>query len=400
MYKLLIADDEPRIRKGLRNSLDWNELDIEIVGEAEDGEIALEQTKKLSPDLILLDICMPFLNGLELIKKLNEEDQTAIIVIITGHDEFSYMHEALKLKVFDYLLKPVGKDDLKDVVSKAIQELTKLERKKVYIDWASKQVDENFSVLKQGFYKNWINGRLAYQEIINQLDFLKIKLEEDIGMVVIRVIERLNYETYSKNWDRELLNFALNNVATELMTKFNPEITYIDDANNIVIISKTTNISDWLNIGNEIEEKIYSYLHYTVVLGQKRIPNGILGAPDTYKYIISDMDKMSGYKPVVILAIKYINANCSVNDLNLTDVAEKFSVSPSYLSRLLKQESGLTFIDYLTNIRIKKAICLMDDPSLKIYQIAEAVGYNNQHYFCKAFKKIMGHSPTEYRGGY
>ena len=104
VYKLLIADDESRIRKGLRNVLDWNELNIEVVGEAEDGEIALVQTKKLNPDLIFLDICMPFLNGLKLIEKLNEPDRNCIIIIITGHDEFEYMHEALKLKVFDYLL--------------------------------------------------------------------------------------------------------------------------------------------------------------------------------------------------------------------------------------------------------------------------------------------------------
>ena len=81
MYKLLIADDEPRIRRGLRNSLDWNEFNIEVVGEAEDGEIALSQTEKLKPDIIFLDICMPFLNGLELIKKLNETDNNCIIII-------------------------------------------------------------------------------------------------------------------------------------------------------------------------------------------------------------------------------------------------------------------------------------------------------------------------------
>jgi two-component system response regulator YesN len=104
VYKLLIADDEAKIRRGLRNVLDWNELNIIVVGEAEDGEIALEKTEKLKPDLILLDICMPFLNGLELIRKIKETEHNCIIIIITGHDEFEYMHEALKLKVFDYLL--------------------------------------------------------------------------------------------------------------------------------------------------------------------------------------------------------------------------------------------------------------------------------------------------------
>lgn len=171
MYKLLIADDEARIRKGLRNALDWNELNIEVVGEAGDGEIALEQTEKLNPNLIFLDICMPFLNGLEFIKKLNEINKNCIIIIITGHDEFEYMHEALKLKVFDYLLKPVQKNKLRDIVNKAIQEISKNEEEKVYLDWTNRQMGDNLDMLKQTFLNNWFNGNLTYGEIVSELNF-------------------------------------------------------------------------------------------------------------------------------------------------------------------------------------------------------------------------------------
>lgn len=400
MYKLLIADDETRIRKGLRNALDWAELNIEVVGEAEDGEIALEQIKKLKPDLIFLDICMPFLNGLDLIEKLNFTDPNCIIIIITGHDEFEYIHEALKLKVFDYLLKPVQKDALRDTVHKAIEKIVKDKEKKVYLDWTSGQLDKNFDVLKQTFLKNWFNGNYTYEEVLSELNFFKFKLSSNIGIIVIKVIKRLNQEVYSKNWDRESLNFAITNITLELMNKFKPEITYIDEDNNIVIINNVSNISQWLAIGSEIESKIYAYLHYTVLLEQKIIKIGIPGIIKTYKEIVLNINKISEYKPIVLLAIRYIDTNYHVNDLNLGHIAETFSVSSSYLSKLLKQESGLSFIDYLTTYRIRKSICMMDDPKLKIYEIAEAVGYSNQHYFCKAFKKVMGFAPTEYRGGY
>jgi len=399
VYKLLIADDEARIRRGLRNALNWNELNIEVVGEAEDGEVALEQIQKLNPDLIFLDICMPFLNGLELIERLNKVEPNCIIIIITGHDEFEYMHEALKLKVFDYLLKPVQKDALKDTVNKAKKEISKNKEKKIYLDWTSRQLDQNSEVLKQTFFKNWFNGNFTYEEVLNELNFFKFKLNSNVGIVVIKVIERLNYEVYSKDWDRKLLNFALTNVALELMNKFNPEITYIDEDNNIVIISNVSNISEWLNVGNEIKDKIYSYLHYTVILEQKTIPSGIASVRNTYKEIITSISIIAAYKPIVLLAIRYIDTNYYVNDLCLGDVAGKFSASSSYLSKLLKQETGLSFIDYLTKYRINKSICMMDDPKLKIYEIAQAVGYSNQHYFCKAFKKVMGFAPTEYRGG-
>ncbi|MBU3216803.1 response regulator [Clostridium estertheticum] len=398
MYKLLIADDEPRIRKGLRNALNWNEFNIEVVGEAEDGEIALNQTEKLKPDIIFLDICMPFLNGLELIRKLNEKDQNCIIIIITGYDEFEYMHEALKLKTFDYLLKPVPKEVLIDTVNKAIQEIRKNEEKKVYLDWADRRLDENFDMLKQAFLNNWLNGSYEYVEILNELKFFKYNFDADIEVVVIKVIERLNHEVYSKNWDRELLNFALSNVTLELMRKVKPEITYTDEDNNIVIISNVMNAYDWLNIANEIENKIYYYLHFTVIIEHKRSLSGISGVKNTYNEIIASIDKIAAYKPIVLLATRYIDTNYSVNDLSLGDVAEKFNLSSSYLSKLLKKEAGLSFIDYLTKYRINKSICMMDDPKYKIYEIAEAVGYSNQHYFCKAFKKIMGFAPTEYRG--
>ncbi|MCB2359875.1 response regulator [Clostridium estertheticum] len=398
MYKLLIADDEPRIRKGLRNALNWNEFNIEVVGEAEDGEIALSQTEKLKPDIIFLDICMPFLNGLELIKKLNEKDQNCIIIIITGYDEFEYMHEAIKLKTFDYLLKPVPKEVLIDTVNKAIQEIRKNEEKKVYLDWADRRLDENFDMLKQSFLNNWLNGSYEYVEILNELKFFKYNFDADIEVVVIKVIERLNHEVYSKNWDRELLNFALINVTLELMRKVKPEITYTDEDNNIVIISNVMNAYDWLNIANEIENKIYYYLHFTVIIEHKRSLSGISGVKNTYNEIIVSIDKIAAYKPIVLLATRYIDTNYNVNDLSLGNVADKFNLSSSYLSKLLKKEVGLSFIDYLTKYRINKSICMMDDPKYKIYEIAQAVGYSNQHYFCKAFKKIMGFAPTEYRG--
>jgi len=99
------------------------------------------------------------------------------------------------------------------------------------------------------------------------------------------------------------------------------------------------------------------------------------------------------------LAIKYIGENYYLNDLNINDISDKLEVTSSYLSKLLKKETGVSFIDYLTNIRVKKAMYIMEDPTVKIYDVAELVGYSNQHYFCRAFKRVVGFSPTEYKRG-
>lgn len=399
MYRLLIADDEARIRKGLRNSINWSELDIEIVGEAQDGEIALKLVNELHPHIIMLDICMPFLNGLELIKQLKNVNEKCIIIIVTGYDQFEYMHEALKLKVFDYILKPVNRENLKDTILKAVQELSKIERKRNYLNWTSNQVDENLNSLRQGFFNNWFNGKLTYKEILDELKFLKINFSECIGMIVIKVVEKFKMELYFKNWNRELLNFAIINIAYDLLKKFEPEASFIDENNNIIIFTNIYSGSEWYSLGNELEEKVYSYLGYIVVTEQEKILNGINEVKDIYNKLVNKINEKTQCKPVVLLTMKYINKNYYVNDLNLQNVADQFNVSSSYLSKLIKQEIGISFSDYITNIRIKKAICFMEDPKMKIYEVAESVGYSNQHYFCKAFKKVIGVSPTEYRGG-
>ena len=100
-----------------------------------------------------------------------------------------------------------------------------------------------------------------------------------------------------------------------------------------------------------------------------------------------------------MFAKNYIDTYFYQQDLSLKEVAEKVGVSPDYLSRLLKRELGISFVDYVTKIRVEKAIKFMNDPSIKFYEIAEQVGYSTQHYFSTAFKKVMGISPLIYRKG-
>lgn len=398
MFKLLIADDETRIRKGLKNSLNWSDMNIELIGEAEDGEIALKIIEDEKPDIILIDICMPFLNGLDLIEKINLTVSNSIIIIISGYDEFSYAQRALKLRVFDYILKPVDSKMLEGVILRATKELNKFEEKRNYQEWTNKHLEENSNALKQSFLGNWLSGKLSYEQLIDELSFLNINMGKDIGLIIIKVVERLGLGISEKNWDKKMLNFAIVNIACEVLNKLKNVITFTDDEGNIVLIMNIDKNIDWFNTGNLIEEKIYDYLHYTAIVEQKKVSN-ILSVRDSYKDIVEDINKKTRYKPVVLLVMRYICKNYNANDLNLEKISKEFNVSSSYLSKLLKQQIGMSFIDYVTSVRINKAMCIMEDPTVKIYEVAELVGYSNQHYFCKAFKKTMGFPPTEFRGG-
>lgn len=400
MWKVLIADDEPKIRKGLRNSLDWAEIDAEIIGEAEDGEIALEMVRSLRPDILLLDICMPFINGIQLVESLKKENNDCTIIVITGHDEFSYAQEALRLRVFDYVLKPVSKEQLRTVILNAINEISFTRKSSKYYKWAQSQMSQNFKLLKERFMNDWIENNITPLEIKEQLDHFKLEFGERLGMILIKPIEKHNV-VVADEWDTNLLLFAIQNVIEELLEQFNSNsnVVFKDKKDNLVAITHINQASQWLQLKNTFEDCIEKYLDRSIRVYQKVIQEGKENIPQTYKSIIEEMNQESNYTPMVLKAKQYIENNYYKEDISLEEVAGDIKVSSSYLSRVLKQETGKSFIDYLTQVRVKMAMQLMNDPTMKIYEIAERIGYSSQHYFSTAFKKVLGVSPVEYKKG-
>ncbi|AOY77034.1 response regulator transcription factor [Clostridium formicaceticum] len=131
MLKVLIADDEPKIRKGIKLWIGENTYPFEVVGEAKNGREALEFTTKTSPELFLVDINMPMVNGLDFISQLKKLCPNSIVVIITGYDHFEYAHRAIKLQVFDYLLKPVSKSDFNHLLKRITEEFQPNEKEHI-----------------------------------------------------------------------------------------------------------------------------------------------------------------------------------------------------------------------------------------------------------------------------
>lgn len=399
MWKLVVADDEPKIRRGIEKILNWKEFNIEIVGEAEDGEIALEVIKERHPDIILLDINMPFLNGLNLLQKLKDINSKSIVIIISGYDDFSYAQKALQFNVFDYILKPVNKKNMEEIITKAIYKLNETKKENNYLQWINKQINENMNMLKKNFFSDWLSNKLSDEQVLKEMEFFKIKFGESIGIIVVKLIDKLNIEIIDKKWNKELLVFAIENLLEEKFNKSNVKFILNDDKNNVILVSRIDDMLEWITIGNRLEVEISEYLKCNVIVEQANISNGILNIKEVYLKIINKVNEKKRCSPIALLIIKYIEENYYLNDLNINDISDKLEVTSSYLSKLLKKETGLSFIDYLTNIRIKKAMYIMEDPTIKIYDVAEIVGYSNQHYFCRAFKKVVGISPTEYKRG-
>ncbi|ACI18257.1 response regulator transcription factor [Dictyoglomus thermophilum] len=138
-YKVLIADDEPVIRQGLKKIVNWNALGFKIVGEAEDGVEALDKVRKLDPDLCVIDIRMPGMDGLELISEIRKSKSEIKIIILTGYPEFEYAQKAISLGVQSYMLKPVDPQILKDELTKIYEDL---ERKKFLFEGSKEKILE------------------------------------------------------------------------------------------------------------------------------------------------------------------------------------------------------------------------------------------------------------------
>ncbi|MEH7095472.1 response regulator transcription factor [Neobacillus vireti] len=397
MIKLLIADDEPKILRGLKKSLDWDEWNIKIVGEAEDGELAFEKAKQLQPDILFLDINMPFLNGLELVEKLNSELPSSLVIVISGYDEFSYAQKALQLGVFDYLLKPVNTDELRNTVASAVELLKERAEKSHYINWVNDKFDKNVHLLRQTFCSDWMKGKLTGKEIQEHISFLNLELN-DTWIFAAKPLYKFAEGKIAETWDQNLLYFTLHNFIEDILSNSDSIIVFNDDNKKIIAFIPSYQMDQIDSLGPKLDELFEKHTGKNIVFAKRAVTHN-QNMPELYQEVSEEINSQSKISPVVLLAKKYIEKNYYRQDLTLHEVAKEVNVSPSYLTRLLKEELGSSFIDFLTMVRIGNAINYMGNPAYKMYEVAEMVGYSTQHYFSTAFKKIIGVSPSAYTKG-
>ena len=241
MYSIMIVEDEYLVRQGIASLVNYEQFGMQVISQAENGIEAWQKFQDNPADILLTDINMPQMNGLELAKLVRDQVPTCHIVFLTGYDDFDYARTAIKLGADDYLLKPFSKDDVEEMLAKVQTKLDK-ERKKAQIQ----------NLVDQGQH-------------------------------------------------------------------------------------------------SELEEAIHERL--------------------------------------------------ADSELSLKNLAFQLGFSPSYLSVLIKKELGLPFQDYLIQERMKKAKLLLLTTDLKIYEIAEQVGFEDMNYFSQRFKQVVGLTPRQFKKG-
>lgn len=258
MLKVVVIEDEIMLRKGLLYTTPWEEWECEVIGHADNGLAGLELIRRVRPDIVVTDIKMPGLDGIEMIRRASGEADCEFI-LITGHSEFEYAKSAVDLGVLGYILKPIDDEEFRRTVRKAA--------------------------------------------------------------------------------DR---------------------------------------IAEKRQIGRVLTER----------------PEAIVG--EVEKFIQPDAAAHNRY---LDLAIQFIHDHYREN-ITLKDIADHLQISESYLTKIFRGKTSYSVVEYLTQYRLKRAIELLMDAGVKIYEIAEKVGYQDSRYFSTLFKKEMGLTPSEFRNYY
>ncbi|OCT15131.1 hypothetical protein A8709_13555 [Paenibacillus pectinilyticus] len=306
MLKMIIADDEYNVRRGLAKVLSWESLGIEIVGEAEDGEEALEMCRQYQPEILLSDIRMPFIDGLQLTSKLKEEGCRARVIFISGIQDFDYVKSALQLNADGYVLKPVKLEELQAVVSKVVDSIQS-ERKRLMTEEKLKlQLAQSLPALREKFLNQVIAGFSDNEQSLwDKATYYQIPFKRD-DSICIAVIQMDDYKLAVEKFteeNKQLLFFAIHNVVEELINSHKSGLCFTnindnefimllhfpEEANGAIIeyceeivncINKFLKIPVSIGIGNPVKELVSlqsSYmeakyaLQYTFYTGKNSI---------------------------------------------------------------------------------------------------------------------------------
>lgn len=397
MYKVLIADDEDIICRGLASMVSQHS-ELQVVALAEDGEIALEKAKDTMPDLMLVDINMPFLNGLEFIEKAREILPDVVVIIITGYDDFEFVQKALQLGAADYLLKPVMEQPFFEVLNRAVERLDRMNKSKRYLSWVKEQMEQNRFQMVNDFFHNWLSNQMDDGELENQMSYLKIQMPSPYWLTVMHIYKDYEKDAFQDNGsgNDDSLFLKCCDIVRECFERCSEVICFRTEEGALAVVSDVLPQQQWeelsKTISAAIEEKLCAKMESVQQQG-----DGVAEFPAVFKQIMDIYKERMHYSDVVLQTISIINMQWGNSDLSLQSVADSLYVSAPHLSRMFHRETGENFAAYLTRKRISEAKLLLKNTNMRMYEIAQKTGYTSQHYFSNAFKKTIGISPADYR---
>ena len=363
MYKVFFVDDEAAMRAGIRNNMNWDTSGFTLSGEASDGEMALSLMHDIMPDILIADVKMPFMDGIELARMTKEAMPWVKIIILSGHDEFEYARQAITIGVEEYILKPITSAEL----FKTLQRVAaKIEEEK------EQQRVERDRILN--IQDVSVSGLIPIDKIKQPpvIDRLRYASKQDIPQLL---------ENYLSKFDQTAIQslLFLHYMFMDFLTGAT-KIVEEQKGDPRLILSEFSDISALVDAISDIENA-------------KRILSSIM------EKVIEFRDTVTGskYNDVICKAQDYIHSNYMERNISLHSVAKEVNVSPNHFSTIFSQETGETLINYVTRVRLEQAKVLLKTTNMRTVDIANEVGYNDTHYFSYVFKKNIGVTPKEFR---
>lgn len=538
MLKIFLVEDEMVVREGIKNKIDWAEHGFEFAGEASDGELAYPLIQKLRPDVLITDIKMPFMDGLELARLVRQEIPRMKIIILSGYDEFQYAKEAIAIGVTEYLLKPVASAKIVETIQRVKKIIDEEHLQETYLQRYRQEMQEQAGLENKLFFEELVSGKQSVSELLKKAKTLGFELIAQNYQIILfkfcmetgvsdfyseklvrlqkKLEEYLDEQPSALLFERGLEGYALlvkggaelsaetaaRTYAEKISKIFQEEpgifyfvgigepvcrlleipkafetasrafaYHYIFENSQVVHYSEIQKLSaaqdadislktlDTSKIDKMIVERflksgsrentdhfvedyfeslgivhIQSFLFRQYIIMDIRLAaaafleelghgqstliercgdlDRVVGMASTVQeaknYVktvlsetlaVRDLFSRKKYDGLIQRAQEYIRNNYSREDISLNHVAQAVNISPTHFSAIFSQETGKTFIEYLTGVRMEKAKELLRCSGMKSSEISYAVGYKDPHYFSYLFKKMQGRTPSEFRTG-
>jgi len=398
MFKLLIVDDEKIIREGLKSNIDWEANQIEVVGEAEDGEDALRMIKELRPDIVMTDIRMPVLSGLELAELLQKDFPQIKVIILTVIDSFSEIKRSMQADVIDYILKFNYKREALPAVRKACSILERERR-------------IQSRVLSQGRLLQSLIGGIPLAQLQEKIEESFYPGFAETPLTILILADKYGYQVSEEEY------FSVQkNVDSAGISKIKTYLTEPGESFCMILSYCCTDMELMLCLRQIMEDITAEWeLKGKIIYGGLGgLKNGLQAIQESYYEAqsalgiatvsdrsfccFSQLDENERSHLILVQkAAQYIWNHYCDRDLCLETIAKQVYLSPPYFCTLFKKYMKTGINDYITVIRIQKARELLERTDLKIYEVAERTGFSSPQYMSLIFKRYLGKSPGEFR---
>ena len=284
-------------------------------------------------------------------------------------------------------------DKFQEMIEAVREELIREKNENKYLEWAKNTLLQNRGYLASSFLQKVLEGHFTAEEMRERFNYLGVEIPEDFVVTVVR-LEHQTAIDMKEEWTDDLLFFVAENVANEIFNQMDSLRSCQNDTGDLIVLSRQVE-------GQEEQLQRYCDLLKSQVsvkcIAVQKAGTGIGNLVDAYQEAMAQIEEEVGISSVIQEVKDYVEQNYWRVDFSLPEAANYVNLSVPYMSKLFRKEAGMTFVDYLTSVRIRKSIDLFRNEKLKIYEIAEHVGYTTQHYFSTVFKKNLGVSPAEYR---